>query len=74
MHRMRSGQPRRTLFGRRSSCRTLRETVLTKGFRDRQATEMEITESVANRLMKWGGWLTAIAALILAGWVSCCGL
>ena len=45
---------------------TLEETVRRKGFRDRQATEMEITESVANRLMKWGGWLTAIAALILA--------
>jgi hypothetical protein len=46
--------------------RTLDETVRKKGFRDRQATEMEITESVANRLMKWGGWLAAIAALIIA--------
>jgi F0F1-type ATP synthase membrane subunit b/b' len=27
---------------------------------------MEITEAVANRLMRWGGWLGAIAALILA--------
>ena len=31
--------------------RTLDETVRKKGFLDRQTTEMEITESVAGRLM-----------------------
>jgi hypothetical protein len=45
--------------------RSLDETVRKKGFRDRQATELEITESVTERLMKWGGWLVKIAALIL---------
>jgi hypothetical protein len=45
--------------------RTLDETVRKKGFRDRQAIEMEIADSVASRLIKWGGWLGAIAALIL---------
>jgi hypothetical protein len=45
---------------------TLDETVRKKDFRDRQATEMEITEAVASRLLKWGGWLGGIAALILA--------
>ena len=45
--------------------RSLEETVRKKGFRDRQATEMEITESVAGRLMKWASWLGSIAALIV---------
>jgi cell division protein FtsL len=46
--------------------RTLDETVRKKGFRDRQATEAEITEAVVERLMKWGRWLGGIAAVILA--------
>jgi hypothetical protein len=46
--------------------RTLDETVRKKGFRDRQATEMEITEAVVERLMKWGRWLGSMTALILA--------
>lgn len=45
--------------------RSLEETVRKKGFRDRQATEMEITESVAGRLIKWASWLGSIVALIL---------
>jgi hypothetical protein len=45
---------------------TLDETVRRKGFRDRQATEMEITEAVIERLMKWGRWLGAIVALLVA--------
>jgi uncharacterized protein YoxC len=45
--------------------RSLEETVRRKGFRDRQATEIEITESVAKRLMKWASWLGKIAALIV---------
>lgn len=45
--------------------RSLNETVRRKGFRDRQATEMEIAESVASRLMKWASWLGSIAALIV---------
>ncbi len=45
--------------------RTLEETVRKKGFRDRQATEMEITEAVVERLMKWSKWLGAIAAVVL---------
>lgn len=44
--------------------RTLDETVRKKDFRDRQATEMEITEAVASRLLKWGSWLGTIVALI----------
>ena len=43
--------------------RTLDETLRKKGFRDRQATEMEIAESVTGRLSKWARWLVAIAAL-----------
>lgn len=46
--------------------RTLDETVRKKGFRDRQATEMEITESIASRLMKWAKWLGSITAVIVA--------
>jgi hypothetical protein len=45
--------------------RTLDETLRKKGFRDRLATEMEITESVAGRLVKWAHWLGIIAALII---------
>jgi hypothetical protein len=44
--------------------RTLDETVRKKGFRDRLATEMEITASVAERLMKWASWLGRIAVVI----------
>src|SRR5437868_14257355 len=36
---------------------TLDETVRRKGFRDRLATEMEITEAVVERLIKWWKWL-----------------
>ena len=45
--------------------RTLDETLRKKGFRDRQATEMEITESVAGRLSKWARWLAIIVALVV---------
>ncbi|MEQ1845610.1 MAG: hypothetical protein ABL983_08535 [Nitrospira sp.] len=45
--------------------RSLEETVRKKGFRDRQAMEMEITESVTGRLMKWAQWLGSIVAVIV---------
>jgi len=44
---------------------TLDETVRKKGFRDRQATEMEITAAVVERLMKWTTWLGSALALML---------
>lgn len=44
---------------------TLDETVRKKGFRDRQATEMEITAAVVERLLKWTTWLGSALALIL---------
>ncbi len=44
---------------------TLDETVRKRGFRDRQATEMEVTEAVAERLIKWVKWLGIIAAVPL---------
>jgi gas vesicle protein len=46
--------------------RTLDETIRKKGFRDRQATEMEITTSVVGRLMTWLTWLGSIATVIVA--------
>ena len=46
--------------------RTLEETIRKKGFRDRQATEMEITEAVVSRLMKWARWLVTIVVVIVA--------
>jgi uncharacterized membrane protein YvbJ len=46
--------------------RTLDQTLRKKGFTDRKATEMEITESVVDRLAKWGKLLAGIVALILA--------
>jgi F0F1-type ATP synthase membrane subunit b/b' len=42
---------------------TLDETVRQKGFRDRQATEMEITEAVSERLFKWAKWLGAVTTV-----------
>lgn len=45
--------------------RTLDETVRKKGFRDRQATEMEITEAVIARLMKWATYLGSVVALLV---------
>jgi hypothetical protein len=54
--------------------RTLDETIRKKNFRDRQATEMEITDAVAGRLMRWGGWLSTVAALILAAFGIALGL
>jgi hypothetical protein len=45
--------------------RSLAETVQ-KEFRDRQAIEVEITESVIGRLMKWATWLGSIATLFVA--------
>jgi len=44
--------------------RTLDETIRKKGFRDRQATEMEITESVVSRLMKWTTWLGGVTTFL----------
>jgi cell division protein FtsB len=46
--------------------RNLEETIRKNGFRDRLATEMEITDSVLGRLMRWGKWLGSIAAIFLA--------
>jgi len=46
--------------------RTLDETVRKKGFRDRLATEMEITYTVVSRLMKGVGWLITLGTIILA--------
>src|SRR6516225_10244838 len=45
---------------------SLGETLRRKGVRDRQALEVEITESVVGRLMKWAGWLSKIVAVIIA--------
>jgi hypothetical protein len=41
------------------------ETILKRGIRDRKAVEYELTESVADRLKKWGGLLATIFALVL---------
>lgn len=47
--------------------RTLDETVRKKGFKDRQATEMEITDAVVARLTKWATWLgSAVGLVVLA--------
>jgi hypothetical protein len=46
--------------------RTLEDTVRRKGVRDRRAIEIEITESVVSRLMKWARWLGGITAVIVA--------
>jgi hypothetical protein len=45
--------------------RTLDETIRKRGFRDRQATEIEITEAVIARLMKWATYLGSITALLV---------
>lgn len=44
--------------------RSLAETVR-KGFRDRRVIETEITESVAERLVKWGRWIAVSLAIIV---------
>jgi hypothetical protein len=54
--------------------RTLDETVRKKGFRDRQAIEMEITEAIVARLMRWSTWLGSVLALILALFAGVLGL
>jgi hypothetical protein len=46
---------------------TLNETVWRRGIRDRQAIEIEITEAVFERLVKWSKWLVALGALIFGG-------
>src|SRR5580765_7758211 len=52
----------------------LRGTVQKKDFRNRQVVEMEITESVVERLTRWARWLawgTAIPIAVFAlmlGW------
>jgi len=54
--------------------RTLPATVLRNDLRDRRTVEMEITDSVASRLMKWAGWLGIVAAIptvlfgVMLGW------
>jgi hypothetical protein len=54
--------------------RTLDETVRKKNFRDRQATEIEITEAVAERLSRWAKWLAVATGVpitlfaVLLGW------
>jgi hypothetical protein len=45
--------------------RTLPETILRNDLRDRRTVEMEITDTVLTRLVRWGGWLAAIGVLIL---------
>jgi hypothetical protein len=45
--------------------RTLAETVH-KEFRDRQAIEVDITESIVARLMRWSTWLGSVVALFVA--------
>jgi hypothetical protein len=52
---------------------TLEETIRRKGFRDRQATEIEITEGVVERLMKWSKWLAAAVGVPLAVFVLMIG-
>lgn len=46
--------------------KTLSETVWRRGVRDRQAIEIEITEAVFDRLMKWTKWLLVPVAFFLA--------
>ncbi len=41
------------------------EETTRKGFRDRRAIELEITESVVGRLVKWGQWLGGIVTVIV---------
>jgi integrase len=45
---------------------TLSETLRKKGLRDRHMIEMEITESVAERLMKWAAWTRNTVGVIVA--------
>ncbi len=45
--------------------RSLPETILRSGLRDRRVVEVEITEAVAARLKVWGGWLLGAASVIL---------
>ncbi len=45
--------------------RTLEETIQKK-LRDRKAIELDITESVTSRLMKWTGWITKTGLVIVA--------
>ena len=45
--------------------RSLEETAR-RNFRDRQVVEFEITQAVAERLMKWASWLGTIIAVIVA--------
>lgn len=45
--------------------RTLDETVRKKGFRDRQATELEIAESVSKRVMLWATTFLALLAIVV---------
>jgi hypothetical protein len=45
--------------------RSVEGTIRVRGFRDRQVAEMEITESVVSRLMKWAAWLGSIFSVIL---------
>jgi hypothetical protein len=46
--------------------RTLPETILRNDVRDRRTIEMEITDNVLTRLVRWSGWLAAIWATVLA--------
>jgi hypothetical protein len=49
------------------------ETVRKNGFRDRNAIEVEIAESVVERLMKWAKWLGTVAAVFVAAFVIMLG-
>jgi hypothetical protein len=46
--------------------RTLPETILRNDLRDRRTIEMELTDNVLTRLVRWGGWLAAIGVAVLA--------
>jgi hypothetical protein len=45
--------------------RIFEETIRRRGLSDRQVIEVEIAESVAGRLIKWGGWLASIVTVIV---------
>ena len=47
--------------------KTVVETLVKRGIRDRKAVEYELTEAVADRLKKWGGFALGVSVLAL-GW------
>src|SRR6266851_7147159 len=53
--------------------RSLEETVQKK-LRDRRAIEMDITESIAKRLMTWAGWVRNTIGVVVALFALLVGL